>query len=360
MKIADFGISRRVQDTAGITVGTGSEDYMAPEIQRAFCPTKKIAPSPAIDMWALGTIAWRLMTKKLPFRSWGDLAAHVSSTAPLSLEYPGLSAESIQFIGKTLIVAVDKRITAAEAAEDDWIQKRKPTITKVESKRDSFMSDFSTKLSTDDTGTGIYQEWATATRHLDTVDETEREGMSTDAGTARPLVPPVPSIPTIVIPQSSTTEEEKPASLTSDPKLEANDSSPTKGEDEDAGSGIPPSLEPSMNGTASSPPPSPPNLPESPKSDLESHFKAMRYGSAGLPTLTKYPPSPKSDSTSTLEPSKNEKAEDDSQLTRPPIKTYESLDERPSTLPVPSSSHSRSSSAPSNLNRVRNTNAAFY
>ncbi|MEQ1566041.1 MAG: protein kinase [Myxococcota bacterium] len=64
IKITDFGIARPLDDTAvGEARPVGTPQYMAPEQIR----NEPDATGPHTDIYALGTLAWRLVTGRLPF-----------------------------------------------------------------------------------------------------------------------------------------------------------------------------------------------------------------------------------------------------------------------------------------------------
>lgn len=71
VKIGDFGISKRTADGVDhySTARIGTQEYMAPEVY--FAPRErdgeKVSYTRAADMWALGAICVRLMTRKPVF-----------------------------------------------------------------------------------------------------------------------------------------------------------------------------------------------------------------------------------------------------------------------------------------------------
>ncbi|WP_240356814.1 serine/threonine-protein kinase [Myxococcus eversor] len=94
VKLVDFGIAKLVQSHDGPTTVHGSilgtPEYMAPEQIRG------ASVSPATDLYALGVIAFQMLTGELPFK--GEqlqvLFAHVEEPPPLpSSKVPGLPPE---------------------------------------------------------------------------------------------------------------------------------------------------------------------------------------------------------------------------------------------------------------------------
>jgi serine/threonine protein kinase len=77
VKIGDFGLSKRFRGQQSLITMAGTPDYMAPEIL-ASCfnnsayggaNTNVGSYTVAVDMWSLGCILHRLLTRQLPFSS---------------------------------------------------------------------------------------------------------------------------------------------------------------------------------------------------------------------------------------------------------------------------------------------------
>ena len=67
-KISDFGLARRLEDGAGLTLSgaaLGTPSYMAPEQARG----RRDAIGPASDLYGLGAILYEMLTGRPPFRS---------------------------------------------------------------------------------------------------------------------------------------------------------------------------------------------------------------------------------------------------------------------------------------------------
>jgi serine/threonine-protein kinase len=109
-RLTDFGIARLV-DGPGRNRATrivGTPDYLAPEVIEG-CP-----PGPAVDVYALATVLFELMTGWTPFgggHPGAVLRRHVTEPAP---QVPGMPAELADLMDRCLAKSPAARLSAAE------------------------------------------------------------------------------------------------------------------------------------------------------------------------------------------------------------------------------------------------------
>ena len=68
MKLADFGLSKRLTNTTGYNTRAGTQSYMAPEILdflNLYEPG--LDYTDAVDIWSTGCIVYRLIIGVVPF-----------------------------------------------------------------------------------------------------------------------------------------------------------------------------------------------------------------------------------------------------------------------------------------------------
>ncbi len=133
VRIADFGISKRITDSTHLRTETGTRHYMAPEVMGIFTlndlkvdPPKDGGYSLVVDVWSLGVLAFQLLTNSLPFPNVRDLASFVTLGLRLpsdSLSKFNLSVQCIDFIDSSLAPSPLSRPAASQLQNHDWLKK---------------------------------------------------------------------------------------------------------------------------------------------------------------------------------------------------------------------------------------------
>lgn len=114
VKIVDFGLACKLDPHEICKISTSAADYAAPEI------LEKDSVGFYTDMWAIGVLAYVLMSGKPPFGSQSDTkAGQWSFDDPI---FDKISPEGKDFIEKLLIRQKEKRMTAHECLEHPWLR----------------------------------------------------------------------------------------------------------------------------------------------------------------------------------------------------------------------------------------------
>jgi len=113
IKVADFGLSKMVDQNKLLATSCGTPGYIAPEILRAE------GYGPGVDMWAVGVIAYVLLAGYPPFYS-EDLAELFDQIMEADFEFYDedwgkISSEAKDFIKKLLVADINKRLSAKQA-----------------------------------------------------------------------------------------------------------------------------------------------------------------------------------------------------------------------------------------------------
>lgn len=113
-KLGDFGVAHLHEVGATLTgAGLGTLAYMAPEQI-----TGSTQPSPGTDLYALGVVAYRMLTGELPFKGPDVVAQHLNEVAPSpSDENPSLGLDFDEFIAALLEKDPAKRPASAMDAK---------------------------------------------------------------------------------------------------------------------------------------------------------------------------------------------------------------------------------------------------
>lgn len=128
VKLSDFGISKRAADNlAASSTLKGTLRYMAPELL-GFGGSGVESDSrntKAADMWALGEIAFQMLTKELTFKDMRILSDYVRSLQSFPsavLRARNVSEVGINFIYSIMQPKPESRQIAAKALSQAWME----------------------------------------------------------------------------------------------------------------------------------------------------------------------------------------------------------------------------------------------
>jgi len=124
VKIADFGITKRIDGTALRTV-IGTEAYLAPEVKGIYTADSEEEDensfSFAVDIWAVGSMTVRMITGKLAFQTPRKLFDYVVGGQPFPVNQ-SMGPECTDFVMKTMAASPRRRPTSQEALSFPWIR----------------------------------------------------------------------------------------------------------------------------------------------------------------------------------------------------------------------------------------------
>ena len=149
MKIGDFGISKRAQEgTTACRTLIGTEGYCAPEVigfvpvQSGASGTKDATYTSAVDMWALGEIVFRMLTRTPAFPSPHDMYLFAIGQQPLirgSHQALGLDENCQEFLGQLLVADPAERASAQQIAGHRWLRSSVPNAPAVSENRPRYI-----------------------------------------------------------------------------------------------------------------------------------------------------------------------------------------------------------------------------
>ncbi|KAF2488146.1 kinase-like domain-containing protein, partial [Neohortaea acidophila] len=129
VKIADFGLSKS-EDLSSLHTNFGTWGYVAPEVLGLQIDDAEDASRPsytnAVDIWAIGVIAFVLLTGGLPFPSQDHrpLARYVRGQAPFPadvLRAKNISAAGCAFVESLMAPNPLMRPSAESSADNVWL-----------------------------------------------------------------------------------------------------------------------------------------------------------------------------------------------------------------------------------------------
>jgi len=123
LKLIDFGFARRFKAGEVLTTCIGTALYVAPEVM-------KRAYGPACDLWGCGVIMYCLLCGCLPFdgATPKDVLKKVRK-GTYSLDgslWAAVSTGAKSLIQRLLVKDPERRPSASEVAQDEWVSKKAP------------------------------------------------------------------------------------------------------------------------------------------------------------------------------------------------------------------------------------------
>uniref|UniRef100_A0A8D0LCK1 Serine/threonine-protein kinase 17B n=1 Tax=Sphenodon punctatus TaxID=8508 RepID=A0A8D0LCK1_SPHPU len=120
VKIVDFGMSRKVENTSELREIVGTPEYQAPEVLN-YDPITS-----ATDIWSIGVIAYMLLTHESPFVG-GDKQETYLNISQVNVDYSEETFASVSqlardFIQKLLVKNPEERPTAEACLSHSWLQ----------------------------------------------------------------------------------------------------------------------------------------------------------------------------------------------------------------------------------------------
>jgi len=120
VKIADFGLSKIIDQEKMMQTACGTPGYVAPEVLNAE------GYGHEVDMWSIGVITYILLCGFPPFYS-ESVPEVFEQIMKAEYDYPAeywdeISSEAKDFINHLLVVDVKKRLSAKGALEHAWLK----------------------------------------------------------------------------------------------------------------------------------------------------------------------------------------------------------------------------------------------
>lgn len=128
IKIGDFGISKRIRaEQRGMYSRVGTDDYMAPEMFWGdYNDTDAGETLPftlAVDLWSLGCVLFRLLTRQLPFKSPSNLLRYYRSKVSFptdALNQNDVSRDGVAILSELMKPRPEDRMNVSGALLHSW------------------------------------------------------------------------------------------------------------------------------------------------------------------------------------------------------------------------------------------------
>jgi len=129
VKIADFGLSKIIDQEKMMQTACGTPGYVAPEVLQAEGYGEEV------DMWSIGVITYILLCGFPPFYS-ESVPEVFEQIMKAEYDYPAeywddISEDAKDFINHLLVVDVKKRLSAKKALEHGWLKTGKAKTGKL-------------------------------------------------------------------------------------------------------------------------------------------------------------------------------------------------------------------------------------
>ncbi|KAH9208047.1 kinase-like domain-containing protein [Leptodontidium sp. 2 PMI_412] len=125
VKLADFGLSKKLTDTTAFYTKSGTQSYMAPEILNYLSgQDSNDQYTNSVDIWALGCIVYRLITGTIPFPPGKSLIKYCEDKSLFpydALFDSGIKSEGSKFLRRLLTAQPTDRPAASQALRHPWI-----------------------------------------------------------------------------------------------------------------------------------------------------------------------------------------------------------------------------------------------
>jgi len=125
VKLADFGLSKRLTETTTFYTRGGTQSYMAPEVLDYLDDHHTSSKyTNAVDIWAVGCIIYRLITGHVPFPPGTSLIKYCENESAFphdTLLNSGITSGGSKFICKLLLPSPKDRPPASQALKHEWI-----------------------------------------------------------------------------------------------------------------------------------------------------------------------------------------------------------------------------------------------
>jgi serine/threonine protein kinase len=122
VKIADFGISKRIESTS-LRTAVGTLPYVAPEVIGFKVDAQSVDNdtfSLAVDIWSVGVITLQIVTGRQAFSAPALLHSYVFSGTSITVG-ESASLKCADFIKTTLAISPHRRPTSKQALVHSWI-----------------------------------------------------------------------------------------------------------------------------------------------------------------------------------------------------------------------------------------------